>query len=81
MPTFGKAGGFAAKFMSKSPFSKTIAKDAGIPPIEEEDDNKKLMNKKENMKDPDWTPAFEGADHSQKELDQMTEKEKEDYYN
>ena len=43
MPTFGKAGGFAAKFMSKSPFSKTIAKDAGIPPIEEEDDNKKII--------------------------------------
>ena len=42
MPTFGKVGGFAAKFMSKSPFSKTIAKDAGIPPIEEEDDKMKF---------------------------------------
>lgn len=28
-----------------------------------------------------WSPAFPGADHSQEELDQMTEAEKEAYYN
>ncbi len=28
-----------------------------------------------------WQPAFEGADHSKKELKKMTKKQKEDYYN
>ena len=29
----------------------------------------------------DFEPAFEGADHSQEELDNMTKKQQEDYYN
>ena len=29
----------------------------------------------------DFEPAFEGADHTQEELDNMTKKQQEDYYN
>jgi len=46
---------------------------------------KKRADKKEAKKikkhRESWSPAFPGADHSQKELDQMTEAEKEAYYN
>ena len=50
----------------------------------------KLRKKEERVTKPnpniytgsrDFEPAFEGADHTQEELDNMTKKQQEDYYN
>tara|TARA_R110002020_G_scaffold54785_1_gene152492 strand:+ start:899 stop:1279 length:381 start_codon:yes stop_codon:yes gene_type:complete len=62
--------------MKPSHLKATIAKDAGIPPIEGEKKEKKMKTRSK-----EWQPAFPGADHSREELDKMTKKEKEDYYN
>ena len=86
MPEFKKGGGWSGKFLSKSPYKKetrwtgpykkTIAKD---PSIDEELGLDKMKTTKATKKK-DWEPAFEGADHSQEELDKMTKEEKEAYY-
>ena len=41
----------------------------------------KLNEKKIKEHQDNWSPAFPGADHSQEELDKMTEEQKEQYYN
>ena len=63
--------------MKPSHLKATIAKD---PSIDEELGLDKMKTTKATKKK-DWEPAFEGADHSQEELDKMTKEEKEDYYN
>ena len=65
------------KFKKPSHLKATIAKD---PSIDEELGLDKMKTTKATKKK-DWEPAFEGADHSQEELDKMTKEEKEDYYN
>lgn len=73
-----KSGKLYSKGFKKSSHLKaTIAKD---PSIDEELGLNK-MKTTETTKKKDWEPAFEGADHSQEELDKMTQKERENYYN
>ena len=71
-----KSGKLYSK-MKSSHLKATIAKD---PSIDEELGLNK-MKTTETTKKKDWEPAFEGADHSQEELDKMTQKERENYYN
>ena len=94
------------KYFEPSAFKKTIAKNAGIDPIEPTDKEKKMIEARKGLKTgmmegaaeaasktirnqiPNihkgprgFEPAFEGADHTQEELDNMTKKQQEDYYN
>ena len=56
--------------------SKIIKKNLRKKERADKKEAKKIKKHRES-----WSPAFPGADHSQKELDQMTEAEKEAYYN
>ena len=57
--------------------AQTKAKEKDLGPITKKRAEEIAIKKhREN-----WSPAFPGADHSQEELDKMTEKEKQDYYN
>ena len=71
-----KSGKLYSKGFKSSHLKATIAKD---PSIDEELGLNK-MKTTETTKKKDWEPAFEGADHSQEELDKMTKEEKEAYY-
>ena len=72
-----KSGKLYSKGFKSSHLKATIAKD---PSIDEELGLNKIKTTKATKKK-DWEPAFEGADHSQEELDKMTQKERENYYN
>jgi len=61
-------------FKMTNPF-KQIAGSKKQDPIEE------IEKRKKPVKRDDWEPAFAGADHSQEELDKMTKKEIDAYYN
>mgnify|MGYP003118953209 CR=1 FL=1 len=56
--------------------AQTKAKEKDLGPITKKRAEEIAIKKhREN-----WSPAFPGADHSQEELDKMTEKEKQDYW-